>query len=348
MMKTAGQLREVRHDRHVQAFLALIRYTEGADYRTLFGGEQFESFADHPRQAITKPLGGKPITSTAAGAYQFLARTWDDIVANLGLEDFSPASQDVGALFLVDRRKALDDVLIGNWQSAIAKCNREWASLPGSPYGQPTKSLAKCLAFLSEFLGTAIPAQPQQPDVQPKKEKTVTPFAWAAFEFLASKIPVLIKSFGNGERSEKNAEAAQKVLDIAMPLVGATNEQDLISKVQDDPAAVTVVSKAIEERWFDIVGEVGGGIPAAREADARMNPAGVPWLSPAVWVSAAIMPLIYMVVGAVMFGSDYTDDQRTLVITAVINLALGGIIGFFLGTGYNSQRRADLREGGKQ
>lgn len=135
---------------NVRAFLALIKFTEGAGYRTLFGGEQFSSFADHPRQAITRNLGGKPITSTAAGAYQFLSRTWDECASACALPDFSPRSQDIGALFLIERRRALNAVLEGDWGTALARCSKEWASLPGSPYGQPVKSLETCLTFLKE------------------------------------------------------------------------------------------------------------------------------------------------------------------------------------------------------
>jgi len=136
-------------DPNIKAFLALIKYTEGAGYQTLFGGEKFASFGDHPRRAITKTLGGKPITSTAAGAYQFLSRTWDECAAACSLPDFSPASQDMAALFLIERRRALSAILEGDWKTALERCNREWASLPGSPYGQPTKSLETCLSFLN-------------------------------------------------------------------------------------------------------------------------------------------------------------------------------------------------------
>jgi len=135
-------------NKNVKAFLALIKFTEGAGYRTLIGGEQFDSFSDHPRRAITRTLGGKPITSTAAGAYQFLSRTWDECRNDCSLPDFTPYSQDIAAIYLIDRRRALDAVLEGDWNTAIARCNREWASLPGSPYGQPVKSLKTCLDFL--------------------------------------------------------------------------------------------------------------------------------------------------------------------------------------------------------
>src|SRR5574343_1074464 len=133
---------------NVQAFLALIRFTEGAGYGTLFGGGLIDQFDDHPRIAVTRTLGGKPITSTAAGAYQFLSRTWDECAKACNLDDFSPLSQDIAALFLIERRRALNAVIEGDWKTALERCNREWASLPGSPYGQPTKTLETCLSFL--------------------------------------------------------------------------------------------------------------------------------------------------------------------------------------------------------
>lgn len=155
---------------NVQAFLALIRYTEGAGYRTLFGGGTFGSFDDHPRTPVTKKLGGRPITSTAAGAYQFLSRTWDECVVACSLNDFSPVSQDIAALYLIDRRRALDAVIEADWKTAIERCNREWASLPGSPYGQPTKTLDTCLSFLYANTKKEEATAPA-PFSQPKPEK---------------------------------------------------------------------------------------------------------------------------------------------------------------------------------
>lgn len=127
---------------NVAAFLAMISYSEGADYNTLYGGGTFASYADHPRVAVT--AGGR--TSTAAGRYQILARTWDDFVASQGPHDFSPASQDACAVWLIRRRGALADVRAGRFAAAVAKCAEEWASLPGSPYGQPTHELAQVQA----------------------------------------------------------------------------------------------------------------------------------------------------------------------------------------------------------
>lgn len=130
---------------NVQAILRVIRRGEGtaddAGYRRIFGGRMFDSFADHPRIKVT--AGG--YTSTAAGAYQFLASTWDETAKILGLQDFSPESQDIAAVARIVYRKALDDVLAGNIEAALPKIGKEWASMPGSPYGQPTISTQTAL-----------------------------------------------------------------------------------------------------------------------------------------------------------------------------------------------------------
>lgn len=131
---------------NVRALLAVIRRGEGtadaAGYRRMFGGELFDSYADHPRKRITKPLGGKSITSTAAGAYQFLSSTWDETARAMGLSDFTPASQDRAAVGRIAARGALDDAKAGRLDAALPKIAREWASMPGSPYGQPTITTA--------------------------------------------------------------------------------------------------------------------------------------------------------------------------------------------------------------
>lgn len=132
---------------NVQAGLHTIRVGEGTagpnGYRMKFGGELVAHLADHPREAVTRLLGGREITSTAAGAYQFLARTWDEEQKQLELPDFGPASQDVAALDRIRKRGALADLRAGRFEDFIEKCSREWASLPGSPYGQPTLTLAR-------------------------------------------------------------------------------------------------------------------------------------------------------------------------------------------------------------
>lgn len=126
---------------NVRAMLAVIRKGEGTSdnngYKRIFGGQLFSSFLDHPRVTVNK----NGYKSSAAGAYQFLISTWDETKRVMGLKDFTPAAQDLAALGRIAARGALDDVIAGRFLVAIKKLGKEWASLPYSPYGQPTQTI---------------------------------------------------------------------------------------------------------------------------------------------------------------------------------------------------------------
>lgn len=175
-MATRAQLEQYAKNPNVRKFLDLISYTEGTQgngYRTAFGGGRLSSLNDHPRYSKSfKQLNGKTNTTSAAGRYQFLKSTWDGVARQYGLRDFSPHSQDLGAIALLIGRGALAPLLKGDWQTAVRKSGREWASLPTAPasYSQPTKSWAKVNQFMTGKAGGS-PSQryqdePQQPRYQ--------------------------------------------------------------------------------------------------------------------------------------------------------------------------------------
>jgi muramidase (phage lysozyme) len=143
----------VKHQ-NVIAFLRLIRQGETNQtddaYREMFGGGLFSAPPwQHPHRAVT--VGH--LTSTAAGAYQFLSGTWDGLVLQFHFEDFAPANQDLGAVALVAQRGALDDVIAGRITDAVQKCRKEWASLPGAGYGQPEQAVNVALATYTSYAG---------------------------------------------------------------------------------------------------------------------------------------------------------------------------------------------------
>jgi muramidase (phage lysozyme) len=126
--------------KNLKAFLIMIQFSEGTygkdAYRKLYGGEVVSDLSSHPNIKVSK----WGITSTAAGAYQILNKTWVELKDKLGLTDFSPQSQDRAAIELIKRRGALEDVMAGKFVQAISKCRKEWASLPGAGYNQSEKS----------------------------------------------------------------------------------------------------------------------------------------------------------------------------------------------------------------
>jgi muramidase (phage lysozyme) len=126
---------------NVAAFLDMLAYAEGTPrfgyedgYDVIVGGKTFDSYDDHPRQLIWLPA--YEIHSSAAGRYQFLTRTWDDLAKRFNLPDFTPANQDLGAVHLIRQCKALSLIHDGRIREAIHACRKVWASLPGAGYGQ--------------------------------------------------------------------------------------------------------------------------------------------------------------------------------------------------------------------
>lgn len=119
---------------NLDAFLRMIRQHEsGNDYSIMWGGSHFAGFADHPR--ILNEYAGR--RSTAAGAYQIIAGTWDTVVQPaMNLPDFSPASQDAAAVYLIQRRGAMSDVLAGDFAAAVAALKPEWEALAVNPIDQ--------------------------------------------------------------------------------------------------------------------------------------------------------------------------------------------------------------------
>jgi muramidase (phage lysozyme) len=327
---------------NVRAFLAALRFGEGTSgpdgYRTMFGGETFDNnFVDHPRRAIERTLGGKPITSTAAGAYQFLARTWTALVAQYQFPDFSPESQDLGACALIMGRGAIPALLAGRLDEAVRLCNREWASLPGSPYGQPVVTLEQFTKHFTEAGGSLSP-QPEEKPVLP-----LLPFILSALPAIFDAVPPLVKVLGTGtDRSEKNLKAVSAVVEIAKTAVGAVNEQQLVEKLQSDPAAAGQVKQAIEAQWFTIVDMAG--VPEARKADAAFVASGAPaYRSPAFLVTLLLVPLVYIALYAVLFREGFTPEIKAMVLGAIFGgLLTGGITAYWFGTSASSARKTEL------
>lgn len=162
-----SQLQQAYANPNVRKFLDLIAQAEGVKhgYNTMFGNERFGSLATHPnvRKAF-KQTDGKTNYTTAAGRYQFLNSTWNNLAKRYGFRDFSPQAQDLGAIALIAGRGALDDVLKGDWQAAIQKTGKEWASLPSSTYKQGKRSWD----FVNKHLGSNIQQsnQPQFVDLK--------------------------------------------------------------------------------------------------------------------------------------------------------------------------------------
>lgn len=148
-------------DKNINAFLKLLQFSEGTykninPYAVTFGNSYvIKDFSDHPANLGT--WGGKQLSnnlcsgagqsygcvSTAAGAYQIIKGTWNTVKKNIPGITFNKEGQDRAAIYLIKKKNALEDVEAGKLHTAISKLNKTWASLPDSPYGQPTKKMSE-------------------------------------------------------------------------------------------------------------------------------------------------------------------------------------------------------------
>lgn len=119
-------------DANVISFLALIRRIEPSQndpYTSLVGGGNFSGFTDHPANLGWKGIRVDGRKTTAAGAYQITLTTWNEIRSKgLDVPDFSPASQDAAALWILQYKRpgAYQLIAAGEFHAAMVRLRSEW------------------------------------------------------------------------------------------------------------------------------------------------------------------------------------------------------------------------------
>lgn len=105
-------------------------------WNTIYGGGTFDDYSAHPRQYVTITSGpNKGKKSSAAGKFQILASTYDEVAPKLGITDFSPESQEKIAWYLANQAygpgltEALRDP--AQYGQIGKKLSGVWTSLPG-------------------------------------------------------------------------------------------------------------------------------------------------------------------------------------------------------------------------
>lgn len=332
---TRDDLREALTHPNVQAFLHVIRegetdQTEHA-YRKLVGDGtgiySITDLSDHPNTSVF--IRRLNVNSSAAGAYQFLSRTWSRLVDQYGFEDFGPQCQDEGAVALIAGRQALQDLYRGDFATALDKCSWEWASLPPNRYGQGAMTAEHVYDVYQKWGGSFLP-------VEQEKSMPFPALALAALPSLIESIPALTRLFGKGEQSEKNAQTAEKVIDIVKNATGTKSIEEAITKVTTDPQAKQAANEAVQSAFYSLTEAGGGGIEGAREYNVKA--AAVPvWHQPAFLISLLLLlfPMLLMIDVFFVHPPLYSGELRTQIVTGVL-VVIGMIGGFWLGSSFTT------------
>lgn len=149
-MASFRDLQQYANNPNVNAYLNMLMDAEGTSrysnpYAVAGGGkvmvQDLSQAGGFPKWGFTQ-TDGKKNTSSAAGAFQFLNSTYDDL-RRQGYEvnDFQPQTQRLAAIALLKQNGALPHIVNGDFDTAIRKSAGTWASLPGSPYAQKTRDM---------------------------------------------------------------------------------------------------------------------------------------------------------------------------------------------------------------
>jgi hypothetical protein len=270
-------------------------------------------------------------------------------------------------VFLINRRGALSAVEAGDIDKAIALCNKEWASLPGSPYGQPRKSLEECrrlfklaggiIANESRTPEPEVGSTPSQPADAPPGSAPITerikdmvsPFVIPILATVIESIPSLMRAFkGDSKIVERNARVVELVSDTIKTVTGEASVLAAAEKVLSDPATNKQADMAFQAIYFDLI-EVGGGIEAARKVDAEFRASGDSvWRSPSFIIACMLLPLVYIGMVSVALKlpifPDWPVEVRIGIINTVIGMIIGGLMGYYFGMMTSRNRAVAIKQ----
>lgn len=166
-------------------------------------------------------------------------------------------------------------------------------------------------------------------------EETMAPFIAAALPALIEAAPSLIRIFGKGEQSEKNAQAAEKVVEIAKQVTGESTAEGAVTAIQEDPEIAAKFREEVHANRLELAELSEKSFAEAREFAKEY--AGQPRNWPLEIVTYTILGIFALIVVAVLTWR-FDRDIATMVIQAAIALA-SGAAGFWLGSSYGSSAK---------
>ncbi len=342
-------------------------------YRALFGwhwkrnrGRVFDSFSDHPRIRTYETHdefirdGDNADFTTAAGRYQATATTWDDFIRATGPRDFSPHSQDLFALWCIQRRGALEDLASGRVELFLTKCRKEWASLPGAGYGQPEQPLKQALATYAKWGGQPPAEQAKQPDYSMPpdfnpdsletehygEEPTMDPITISLAAGLAGKLIDLFSPLAR-EKLTKTLERhtddpnvasqiAGTVIEAAKSVTGKLDEVSAVAAVRENPGLVAKVEERALENLaklapvLDKVAELERGAwdaeERSRDSAAARARAEANDLAPmlANWAVKGLVGMIVILAALIAAQIYFSPDHKPMgeLVTALTGMMM--------------------------
>ena len=267
------EMSEANISDNARRWLKAISFAEGTwannkpKYDILFGGGTFGDLSRHPDRVIHTPN----YSSAAAGAYQFMPGTWKSVQSKLKLPDFSPLSQDLGALELVRMRGVNPDTDPIN-RETLSKLSPEWASFPTlegvSYYGQPNKPAESIIAFA---YGGELPPQNTSAAVESGGETQV---GQSGSDDKPSSLEAILKLLR--DKLDKQPDSTPSSVTYQSPSLESTaegllkREQSLLGQMFEQSRAEEQAQKDLAKEQELVNQERGREVARSKEAAAAL------------------------------------------------------------------------------
>ena len=228
---------------------------------------------------------------------------------------------------------------VGDYTGAAAQLPR-WNKAAGNILpGLVRRRGEERALFLS---GTNIP-EPAFP-----QETEMAPFLVAAIPGLIAALPEFAKIFSKPDVAERNVEAVVKASEIVMQATGASNVQEAVEKVQDNPEVAEAANEALRMNRAELMDALERAwdkdevsIAAARQFSRDDKPVIGRWL----FVHLLSVLLVLMGGGAAIAVLFTSADQteRAMALQALLLVGFASVVAFWLGSSRSSQMKDMVR-----
>ena len=174
----------------------------------------------------------------------------------------------------------------------------------------------------------------------------VAPFIAAALPAIIDVVPKLASMFSSGSvTAERNIKAVETVVSVAKEAIGAVNEQELVERLQGDPAAAAAVRDAVEKNWFEIHQATEKSIAAARDFALAYGKNKDVRTVLGNFTFQEVLTLLFIVISAagasiVLIGDGYSPEIKGSIITLMLIAGYTGVREFWFGSSPAEQNAA--------
>lgn len=172
----------------------------------------------------------------------------------------------------------------------------------------------------------------------------MAPLVPALIGLLSSVAPDLIRIFSDKDKpvSERNTDAALRVLDIAKQVAGTETPAAAVEQIVADPAKQAAFRDAVQAEWYQLSPGDGGGVTGARTAlqSAISQPgwAGIAAAANQLAMDVAIVGGGGYILWAVVSHPSTSSDIRSLIIGSIAGY-IAAVVQFRYGSSVSSRAK---------